>query len=143
MLAVGKVKAGDSPKSPLEIEFKPNYSVRQFAEVSLHWFSSSSAESSEVILTDPNGVVVFTSDKTGTNSEVFISEVVGTYTATITAILTPGGAAETKEALLQVQEGTAPYVNVFKEVMGTPVENSIFSPNTLSFLGLCLLSLVR
>jgi hypothetical protein len=130
MLAVGKVKAGASPKSPLEIGFTPNYSAGQFSEANLHWFSSSNVESSEVILTDPNGVVVFTSDKTGENSEVFIADVIGTYTATIAAILIPGGAAETKEDLLKVYEGQVPSISTFIRADSTKVENILFRPNT-------------
>ena len=132
MLTVGKVKAGSSEvKSPLEIGFTPSHSAMQFSEINLYWFSLSSSESSEVILTDPNGVVVFTSDKTGTNSEVFISEVVGTYTATITAILTPGGAAETKEEELLVEEGKIPFVSTYIRLhYPSDAENSLFEPNT-------------
>jgi hypothetical protein len=133
MLAVGKAKAGSGPselKSPLEIGFTPNYSTGQFSEVNLYWFSLPSAESSEVILTDPNGVVVFTSDKTGENSEVFIADVIGTYTATITATSIPGGDAKTKEELLYVQEGKIPYVGTWSEVYGTREENKLFNPNT-------------
>jgi hypothetical protein len=133
MLAVGKTKAGSGPseaKSPLEIGFTPNYSAGQFSEANLHWFSSSNVESSEVILTDPNGVVVFTSDKTGENSEVFIADVIGTYTATIAAILIPGGAAETKEDLLKVYEGQVPSISTFIRADSTKVENILFRPNT-------------
>jgi hypothetical protein len=131
MLTVSKVKAGTSEvKSPIEIALNPTYTAAQFSEVNLYWFSAPNSASSEVIVTDPNGDAVFTSDKTGENSEVFIPEVVGTYTATITAILIPGGDAKTKEDLLEVVEGTAPYVNVLKDVMGTSVENAMFSPNT-------------
>jgi hypothetical protein len=133
MLAGGKAKGGagtSEAKSLLEIEFTPNYSVGQFSEVNLYWFSSPSAESSEVILTDPNGVVVFTSDKTGGNSEVFISDVIGTYTATITATSIPGGDAKTKEELLYVQEGKIPSVSTWSEADSTLEDNLIFNPNT-------------
>ena len=132
MLTVGKVKAGTSEvKSPLEIGFTPNFKTGQFSEVTLYWFSPPGIESSEVILTDPNGVVVFTSDKTGENSEVFISDVIGTYTATITAIFIPGGDAKTKEDVLHVDEGEIPYINVYGEPHGTSqLENDFFKPNT-------------
>ena len=134
MFAVGKVKAGTSEaKLPLEIGFTPSYSsysARQYSEVNLYWFSLPNVESSEVILTDPNGVVVFTSDKTGENSEVFIPEVVGTYTATITAILIPGGDAKTKEEVLQVQEGKLPSVSTLIRADGAPLDNKLFEPNT-------------
>jgi hypothetical protein len=136
MLAGGKAKGGagtSEAKSLLEIEFTPNYSVGQFSEVNLYWFSLPNAESSEVILTDPNGVVVFTSDKTGTNSEVFIADVIGTYTATITATSIPGGDAKTKEELLYVHEGKIPYVGTWSEADGTRKNSALdqlFLPDT-------------
>jgi hypothetical protein len=131
MLTVGEVKAAPSEvKSLLEIGFTPNYRTGQFSEVNLYWFSLPKVESSEVILTDPNGVVVFTSDKTGENSEVFIPDVIGTYTATITITSTPGGAAKTKEESLLVREADVPSISMHSEVDGTQEEKFIFKQDT-------------
>lgn len=138
MLTVGNVKGWTSEvKSLLEIGFGTSYSklgshsAGQFSEVNLYWFSLPKVQSSEVILTDPNGVVVFTSDKTGENSEVFIPDVIGTYTATITATSIPGGDAKTKEELLCVHEGKIPYVGTWTEADGTRRNSTldrIFTP---------------
>ena len=79
-----------------------------------------------VTVSDPNGKVVFNSDKTGNNSDSFIVELEGEYTGTITSTNSLGDVTDT--TTLIVGEGVVPTISISNSVKDTVFYQLMFSP---------------
>ena len=79
-----------------------------------------------VTVSDPNGKVVFNSDKTGNNSDSFIVELEGEYTGTITSTNILGDVTDT--TTLIVGEGVVPTISISNSVKDTVFYQQMFSP---------------